>query len=89
MEDYFMLREFVQLVDEAVDEGFDRGLTMFMESLEEDLMKAELISENGSTDKIIAEMLVRDGIVGEETLNEDIDESTVDALLAEFKKKGM
>lgn len=84
-----MLREFVQLVDEAVDEGFDRGLTMFMESLEEDLMKAELISENGSTDKIIAEMLVRDGIVGEETLNEDIDESTVDALLAEFKKKGM
>ena len=78
-----MLREFIQLVDEAVDEGFDRGLNLFMEGLEEDLAKNEIITENGGFDKVVGKMLLESGAV--ETLSEEaITEADIDALLAEL-----
>jgi hypothetical protein len=40
-----MIREFVDLVNEAVDSGYERGINMFMENLEVDLKKDEIISE--------------------------------------------
>jgi len=80
-----MLREFIQLVDEAVDEGYDRGLNLFMESLEEDLTKNEVIAESGGFDKVISEMMTADGI---ELLNEEeISEDQIDALLKELEKE--
>jgi len=88
MEDMFMLREFVQLIDEAVDEGFERGLNLFMEGLEEDLAKDEVITESGSFDAYVAVMMERDGIPVE-ILEENIDETKLDAALKELKKEGI
>jgi hypothetical protein len=86
-----MLREFVKLVDEAVDDGFNRGLNLFMESLEEDLAKSEIIAEGGGVDKVIAAILEADGyeveIQDAELAN--LDETKIDAMLGEFKKEGI
>lgn len=86
-----MLREFVKLVDEAVDDGFTRGLNLFMENLEEDLVKSELIIESGGVDRVFAAILEADGYeveIQEEDL-ENIDEGKVDAMLEHFKKEGI
>jgi hypothetical protein len=86
-----MLREFVKLVNEAVEDGFDRGLNLFMESLEEDLTKSEVISEIGGVDKTFAAILEADGyevgILAEDL--ENLDEGRIDAMLNHFKKEGI
>ena len=86
-----MLREFVQLVDEAVDDGFNRGLSLFMENLEEDLAKSEVISEVGGVDTLFAAILENDGYEVEITDAEleSLDESKIDAMLEQFKKEGI
>jgi hypothetical protein len=86
-----MLREFVQLVDEAVDDGFNRGLDLFMESLEEDLSKTETITEAGGIDSHFASILQKEGFdveVIDETL-ENLDEEKLDELLSHFEKEGI
>ena len=86
-----MLREFVQLVSEAVDDGFNRGLNLFMENLEEDLAKSEILSEV-TIDQVISEMLTTDGfevdIIQEDDL-EDLDETKIDAMLEQMEKEGL
>lgn len=42
-----MLKEFVELVNESVDEGFERGIALFMENLEVDFAKEQLLNEHG------------------------------------------
>jgi hypothetical protein len=86
-----MLREFVALVNEAVDDGFNRGLNLFMENLEEDLAKSEVIAEAGGVDTVVAAILEADGYevsVADEDL-ENLDESKIDAMLDHFKKEGI
>jgi len=86
-----MLREFVALVNEAVDDGFNRGLNLFMENLEEELAKSEVIAEAGGVDTVIAAILEADGYevsVKDEDL-ENLDESKIDAMLDHFKKEGI
>jgi hypothetical protein len=86
-----MLREFVKLVDEAVDDGFNRGLNLFMESLEEDLAKSEIISEAGGVDRVFAAILEADGYEVELQAEEleNLDENKIDAMLTHFKKEGL
>ena len=86
-----MLREFVELVNEAVDDGFNRGLNLFMENLEEDLAKSEIISEAGGVDTIFAAILEDGGYKVARTDEglESLDESQIDAMLHEFKKEGL
>lgn len=83
-----MLREFVKLIDEAVDEGFDRGLNLFMEGLEEDLTKSEYLTEAGGFDAYATRMFETDGI-SVEVLEEELDETKIDAMLEQFKKEGI
>jgi len=86
-----MLREFVKLVEEAVDDGFNRGLNLFMENLEEDLSRSEVIAENGGVDKVFAAILENDGFeveTSDEEL-ENLDESKIDEMLEYFKKEGI
>ena len=86
-----MLREFVQLVSEAVDDGFNRGLNLFMENLEEDLAKSEILSET-SIDQVVAEMLVADGFEVDAVATadmENLDESKIDAMLEQMEKEGL
>ncbi|HQF36890.1 MAG TPA: hypothetical protein PLL26_04600 [Candidatus Dojkabacteria bacterium] len=88
---FYMLREFVKLVDEAVDDGFNRGLNLFMENLEEDLAKSEVIAEAGGVDVLFAAILENDGYeveLRDEDL-ENLDESKIDAMLEHFKKEGI
>ena len=86
-----MINEFVQLTEEAVDEGYNRGITMFMENLEEDLAVSDIITEvGGDLDPIIAEMFNAEGFEASEILNEeDMDIEKVDAIYDEFKKQGL
>lgn len=86
-----MLREFVGIVNEAVDDGFNRGLNLFMENLEEDLAKSEIITEAGGVDSVVAAILESDGYevsITDEELD-SIDESQLDAMLDHFKKEGI
>ena len=86
-----MLRQFVKLVDEAVEDGFIRGLNLFMENLEEDLSKAEVITEAGGVNHKLYKMFEAEGIVvdvPEEELNK-YDEKKMDELLEQFKKEGI
>lgn len=85
-----MINEFVQLTEEAVDEGYERGISMFMENLEEDLAVNDVITEAGDIDNIISEMFTAEGFTTEEVISEEeIDEEKVDALYDEFKKQGL
>ena len=85
-----MLREFVALVNEAVDDGFNRGLNLFMENLEEDLAKSEIISEAGGVDAVIASILESDGYeVSHDEDLENLDESKIDEMLEQFRKEGI
>lgn len=86
-----MLREFVQLVDEAVNDGFDRGLNLFMEGLEEDLAKSELIAEANGVDSLFATILESEGyeISPSDQEIEELDEERLNEMLEYFKKEGI
>ncbi|MDD4082002.1 MAG: hypothetical protein PHD05_01310 [Sphaerochaetaceae bacterium] len=83
-----MLREFVKLVEEAVDDGFNRGINLFMETLEDDLTKTETINENGGIDSFLTGIFENDGYEVNE-IYENLDEEKIDALLDHFKKEGI
>ena len=83
-----MLRQFVDLVNEAVDEGYTRGIDLFMESLEADLAKDEVLNEHG-VDSVVAFLFENAGVgidadVTELTEDEidEIDEKNLDAALS-------
>ncbi len=79
-----MISEFIDLVNEAVDSGYERGIELFVENLEVDLKKDEVISEcaNGSDD-VIRQLFIKEGYELEEDL-EHMNEETLDAALAEM-----
>lgn len=83
-----MLREFIQLIDEAVDEGGERGLHLFMECLDDDLGRDQVITESGGLDSYVAGMLESDGIPTS-ILEENLDEAKIDAALRELKKEAI
>lgn len=57
-----MLQEaFAEIVAEAISTGYSRGLEIFMESVEEDLSKAEVFEE-GVTVADVAEYLVESSL---------------------------
>ena len=81
-----MLRDFVELVNEAVDEGFERGITLFMESLESDMSKDAVIEENGF-DNIVGQLMTDAGVdVDQSALIEDdlsnVSDEKLDEMLA-------
>ena len=77
-----MIREFVDLVNEAVDSGYERGVNMFMENLESDLQKDEIISEQeNGVDGVIKHLFISEGYEVEEDL-ENLDEEKLDEALA-------
>ena len=77
-----MIREFVDLVNEAVDSGYERGVNMFMENLESDLQKDEIISEQeNGVDDVIKHLFISEGYEVEEDL-ENLDEEKLDEALA-------
>ncbi len=56
-----MLRPFVNLVQEAVLEGFDRGVHLFMETLNQDIGKSQVFNEYG-VDNVISGLFKENNI---------------------------
>ena len=83
-----MQREFVDLVNETVDEGFTRGIDLFLEALETDLEKDQIFQEHG-VDNVIQHLYEEAGVeiseTEEEETDEDIDDEKLDAMLKELE----
>jgi len=83
-----MLREVVNLVNEAVDEGHERGVGLFMENLEEDLAKDHVFESNGGVDPVMVQLFEEAGIeVDENQTLEEMDEEKVDQMLKDLDKE--
>ena len=79
-----MVREFVELVNEAVDTGYQKGINLFMENLERDLSKDSIIQEQqNGVDDVIRYMFINEGYEVEgidEIVNEDVVEEALKEL---------
>ena len=77
-----MLREVVNLVNEAVDEGHDRGISLFMENLEEDLAKDHIFENHGGVDGVMVQLFEEAGVTIENAEDlENLDEDKIDQML--------
>lgn len=82
-----MLREVVTLVNEAVDEGHERGVSLFMENLEEDLAKEHIFEQHGGVDPVMVKLFEESGIKVEDVeALEEMDEEKVDQMLKDLEK---
>jgi hypothetical protein len=48
-----LYEQFEDLVEEAITEGFESGLTMFMEGIESDLRNLAMIEEAGGIENVV------------------------------------
>ena len=86
-----MLREYVNLVNETVDKGYERGMNLFYENLVIDTKKSDAIVEAGGIENMLEAMFAAEE-AGEdaETISEtdldEIDEATLDELLAKAEE---
>ncbi len=84
-----MLREVVELVNEAVDEGHARGVQLFMENLEEDLTKEHIFEEFGGIDPVMAKLFEESGIETHElTALEEMKDDEIDNLMDDLEESG-
>jgi len=56
-----MIREFKELIDEAVDEGYTVGVNLFLENLDVDIQKEEAIVEYKDEDILIKTLFTKEG----------------------------
>ncbi len=56
-----MIREFKELIDEAVDEGYTVGVNLFLENLDVDIQKEEAIVEYEDEDILIKTLFTKEG----------------------------
>lgn len=81
-----MLREYVNLVNETVDKGYERGMNLFYENLVIDTKKSEAITEAGGIENILEAMFAGADVDAEELNESDLDsieEADLDELLAQ------
>lgn len=83
-----MLKNFIKVIDEAVDAGCQRGNYIFIESLEEDLSRSEILAENGFKN-VLTSIYDNSGydVLGESDNLEDIDENKLDQLLEKLEQE--
>ncbi len=74
-----MIREFIELVDEAVDTGYAKGVNLFMENLESDI-KSNTLMEGVTENDVVKNLFINEGYTLDEEL-ENIDESVLDQAL--------
>ena len=76
-----MLRNFCKLVSEAVNQGSERGIKLFIESLEIDQEKEE-IYENYGVSGVLTHFFESEGIsIDTDDDDDDISEEDIDSLL--------
>lgn len=97
-----MFREYVELIDESVNEGANRGVHLFLENLNQDMIIDELFEELGGADATIKQIFVENGFETTElelmesetasTMTESEDEAfdkKLDNILEQLKKEGV
>lgn len=78
-----MLRNFTTLIKEEVNEGFERGIQLFTESLETDLSKDMVIESNG-LDAVIGTLFEEEGFSYD--YNETLSDEDLDSILKEMEE---
>lgn len=99
-----MFREYVKLIDESVDEGANKGIQLFLETINNDLELEEINEQVGGIEETVKRIFHENGftITDLEPLHEDdsqnknedqlLDEaldSRLDEILSELKKEGI
>ena len=92
-----MFREYVNLVNETVDEGVNRGIQMFLENLNQDLVTDEIYEEYGGIEASLKQIFMENGFEVTEDLAaaeqlEETDEEfdkKLDTILEQLKKEGI
>lgn len=99
-----MFREYVDLVNESVDDGVNRGIQMFLENLNNDLVTEEIFEEYGGIEESLKQIFIENGYeISQEDLAatnvENLDETTeeldenfdekLDNILEQLKKEGI
>lgn len=74
-----MLRKFTDLISEAINDGHERGINLFMESLETDLQK-DMVFENHGVQNVVGQLFQEAGY--EWDFNEEINEQTINEAVA-------
>lgn len=90
-----MFREQLELINEAVLEGSNRGIESFLETINKDMQTEEIIEESGGIDETMKQLFMENGVSvteldGENTevLEEDL-ETKIDSILESLKKEGL
>jgi len=95
-----MFREYVNLVNENVDEGINRGIQMFLETLNQDLVTEEIYEEFGGIESALKQIFVENGLEVTEDLaaNQEVEnleetdeafDEKLDNILEQLKKEGI
>jgi len=88
-----MFREQLELINEAVLEGSNRGIESFLETINKDMQTEEIIEESGGIDETMKQLFMENGVSvtefdGSEVLEEDL-ETKIDSILESLKREGL
>lgn len=86
-----MFREYVNLVEESVKEGIDKGIETFLENLNTDIEMDEIFENNNGIDGVIERIFIENGITPtplQENSEEDFDKK-LDNILVQLKEQGV
>jgi len=100
-----MFREYVDLINESVNEGTSRGVQLFLENLNQDMVIDEVFEELGGSDAAIKQIFTENGYevtdlepieeakseTETETVTEDEEafDKKLDNILEQLKKEGV
>ena len=100
-----MFREYVNLIEESVNEGTSRGVQLFLENLNQDMVIDEVFEELGGSDATIKQIFMENGYevtdlepleeakteTETETVTEDEEafDKKLDSILEQLKKEGV
>lgn len=85
-----MFKEYVELIDEAVDEGMKRGIDLFLENLNQDMVIDELTESCGGSDQVLKQIFESEGysVTDLESIEEGSElDAKLDYLLDQLKKE--
>lgn len=88
-----MFREYANIVNEVVDEGVGRGINMFLENLNQELVTDEIYESFGGIENSLKQIFLENGFqisedLAAEQLDENFDEK-LDNILAQLKNEGI
>ena len=96
-----MFREYVNLIEESVNEGTSRGVQLFLENLNQDMVIDEVFEELGGSDATIKQIFMENGYEVTDlepieeneatpvTEDEEAFDKKLDSILEQLKKEGV